>query len=230
MLAVIPARRGSKGLRDKNLRELAGRPLVAWTLEAARAARSLDRIVLSSEDEEILAIGRELGAEAIPRPAALARDRTRAIEVVHHILRGPGAGYDYVALLQPTSPLRKASDIDGAVELCLGSGAPACVSVCPVAKSPNWIFSLATEGRMEPLLPLPQGRSRRQDLPAYYELNGAVYVARCDWLLERDSFLSPETLAYVMPRSRSIDIDGAEDLAVAELLMQTALEESECTN
>lgn len=219
ILALIPARGGSKGLPGKNIRPLHGKPLIGWSIEAAKASRYVTRVVVSSDDESILAVARACGAE-IPfvRPQALARDDTPGIDVVLHAL-DILPGFDWVVLLQPTSPLRTVGDIDAAIEHCLAGGAPACVSVCEASASPWWMFSLNNNGRMHSFLPPEQRPARRQDIPTLYALNGAIYVARVDWLLQTRSFLTEETLAHVMPPERSVDIDTAFDFRLAECLL-----------
>ena len=143
VLALIPARGGSKGLPRKNVLLLGGRPLLAWSILAARGSAHVDRIVVSSEDREIIETAREWGAEVpFVRPAELARDETSGMDVVLHALDQAGQGFDYVVLVQPTSPLRTPQDIDACLERCLETGAPACVSVCEPAKSPHWMYTL----------------------------------------------------------------------------------------
>lgn len=223
ILALIPARGGSKGLPGKNIRPLAGKPLIAWSIEAALAARHVLRVVVSSEDASILDHARAYGAETpFVRPESLARDDTPSIDVVLHALDAL-PGFDWVVLLQPTSPLRTTEDIDAAIEQCLESGAPACVSVCEAKASPWWMFSLDGDGRMRSFLPPEQRPARRQDLPALYALNGAVYVARVDWLRQTRSFLTEKTLAYVMPPERSVDIDTAFDFQLAACLIEQTM-------
>jgi CMP-N,N'-diacetyllegionaminic acid synthase len=218
VLAVITARGGSKGIPRKNLRAVAGKPLIAWTIEAARKSRYLDRVVLSSEDDEIMRVAAEWGCEVpFTRPASLAQDDTPGIDpVLDALARLPG--YGLVVLLQPTSPLRSADDIDRAIELCVERRAPACVSVMAASESPYWMFTLE-EAKMRPLLGKAALPERRQDLPQAYSLNGAVYVARPPWLLETRSFLAEGTVAYVMPDERSVDIDEELDLKLAEILL-----------
>ncbi len=218
-LAVIPARAGSKGLPGKNLLPLGGKPLIAWSIEAALASCYLDQVIVSSEDAEILTTAREWGA-ATPfvRPAELAEDDTPGIDVVLHACQVL-TGYDYVVLLQPTSPLRTAGDIDQAIERNEECGAPACVSVTKADKSPYWMYYLNDAGHMTPVMDVGQRPSLRQALPDAHALNGAVYVARIDWLCRTRSFLTPETVAYVMPRERSVDIDTDLDFKMAEALM-----------
>ena len=210
VLGLIPARGGSKGLPGKNLLPVRGRPLIAWTAEAALAARHIDRVVVSSDDDAILAAGRACGCETLRRPAALASDTATTIDVVVHALDSIG-GHDVVVLLQPTSPLRTSDDIDAACERFAASGAPACVSVSLAEQSPYWMYRLGTGQTLEPIVDLPAEATRRQDLPAVYALNGAIYIADAGRLRAARAFVGADTIAYVMPASRSIDIDTAED-------------------
>ena len=219
VLGLITARGGSKGVPQKNLRKISGRSLIERTVAAARGAACLDRVVLSTEDAEIISAAIAIGCD-VPfiRPAELANDEARSIDVVRHALETLPESYDLIVLLQPTSPLRKPEDIDGAVGLCVESGAPACVSVCPPDKPPHWSYAMAGDRRLAPVLPGKEAEARRQDLPAIHALNGAVYVARTDWILENDSFVGPGTIGYVMPKERSIDIDEEIDIVVAEAI------------
>lgn len=220
VLAIIPARGGSKGLPGKNLRPLAGLPLIAWSIAAARACPAIDDVIVSTDDPAIAAAARAAGAR-VPflRPAELATDSARTIDVVHHALGALPQPPDLLVLLQPTSPLRQAEDITAALTRCIDAGADTCVSVTPSAKSPAWMYQIDPAGRMRPLLEdRPTGR-RRQDLPPVYVLNGAVYVARTPWLLAHDGFIAPNGVASVMPPERSVDIDTLLDFRLAELLM-----------
>lgn len=214
VLAVIPARGGSKTLPRKHVRDVAGRPLIAWTIAAAAASRFIDRVVLSSDDAEIIEVARGLGCEVpFVRDAALAGDHALTIDVVLDALaRLPG--YPWVVLLQPTSPLRTADDIDGALALCAERGATSCVSVSAAAQSPYWMYRVGAAGRLEPLFERP-AIGRRQDLPAVYHLNGAVYVARSEQLARTRTFVDGDTIAYEMPAARSCDIDTEDDLNIA---------------
>ena len=217
VLAVIPARGGSKGVPGKNIRPLAGRPLIAWTIAAAGHAPELDRVIVSSEDPAIIAIAKEWGGDApFIRPTELARDDTPGIAPVLHALDALPEKYDYVVLLQPTSPLRTGADISAALKICVEDNAPACVSVSSPHHAPWWMFSLSDSRRLQPLFPKDALPTRRQDMPEVYALNGAVYVAEVGWLRETRSFLTPETAAYVMPLERSLDIDTELDFRIAE--------------
>jgi N-acylneuraminate cytidylyltransferase len=212
VLGLITARGGSKGLPGKNVLPAAGRPLIAWTIDAARASRSIDHLILSTDDPAIADVARGCGCD-VPflRPAPLASDTATSIDVVLHALDAV-PGFDVVVLLQPTSPLRTARDIDDTCAL-LTAHTPAVVSVSPVEQSPYWMFRVGADRRLEALLPLPPGASRRQDLPPVYALNGAVYAADVEWLRGTRSFIHATTAAHVMPVERSIDIDTAADFA-----------------
>lgn len=213
VLALITARGGSKGVPGKNILPIGGRPLIQWTIDAARASRHVDRVVLSSDDMAIIDAAVRGGCEApFVRDAALATDEASSMDVVADALARLPA-HDIVVLLQPTSPLRTAADIDGVLERMQSTGAPACVSVREATDHPYWTFRLGESDRMEPYATPPSGLpSRRQELPGAWCLNGAVYAARTGWLLENRSFLSLQTAAYPMPVDRSLDIDTPADV------------------
>jgi N-acylneuraminate cytidylyltransferase len=220
VIAVIPARGGSKGLPGKNIVPVCGKPLLAWTIEAAQKARYIDRLILSSDDESIIGVARAYGCEVpFTRDSRLAADDTPSIDVVLDAL-AHCPGYGWVVLLQPTSPLRMAEDIDGTLERCVTLGAPACVSVCEAEQSPYWMYTLQPDSRLSPLLPTTV--TRRQDLPRVYVLNGATYVADASWLLRSRSFLTAETVAYEMPIERSLDIDTEADLSIFEARLRAS--------
>ncbi|GED67587.1 hypothetical protein BRE01_12890 [Brevibacillus reuszeri] len=219
VLAIIPARGGSKGVPRKNLRNLSGKPLIAWTIEAAKKSSYIDRLVVSTDDEEIADVARQWGCE-VPffRPEELAQDNTPGIEPILHAM-SVLHGYDYVMLLQPTSPLRNTGDIDGCIEQCLSQKANACISVTLTDKSPYWMYHLSEEKCIKPVLSSEQPVLRRQDTPDVFVLNGAVYVARSSWLQKTRSFLHEETIGFAMPKERSLDIDSHYDFIVAEAIL-----------
>lgn len=219
VIALIPARGGSKGVTRKNIREIAGKPLIAWTIEEAKKSKYIDRVVLTSEDDEIINVALNWGCE-VPfiRPKELAMDDTPGMEPVLHALKSI-PGYHYIVLLQPTSPLRSVDDIDGCIELCSAQSARACVTVTVPDKSPYWMYTLDETSKITPLIKQNGLIARRQDLPEVVALNGAVYVAECDWLLLNRTFLKEETKAYLMPKSRSLDIDTELDLQIADFIL-----------
>ena len=214
ILGLIPARGGSKGIPRKNLRTVTGKPLLAWAIEQGKRSRYIDRLVLSSEDDEIMQVAAEFGCDVpFRRPAELAADETPGIEpVLHAIDKLPG--YKYVVLLQPTSPLRTTEDIDACISLCFEKGAPACVSVTSCEEHPYHMFWCDEKLRLTPLLQDGQSIFRRQQLPPIFRLNGAVYVAECSWLQETRSFITTETIGYEMPAERSLDVDKEADLQI----------------
>lgn len=222
ILAIIPARGGSKGVPKKNIRNVNGKSLIAWTIEAANQSKYLDKTILSSDSQEIADVATTYGCE-VPflRPDHLAKDETPMSDVVLHAI-DVLQGYDYVVLLQPTSPQRLAKDIDLAIELCLKGGFNACVSVTESAKNPSWMFFLEEDCRLQPVLPdmrAKVGELQRQALRKSYVLNGAIYIAKIDWYRQNMSFVSGETVAYEMPQYRSIDIDTEWDMGYFEYLL-----------
>lgn len=219
VLAVIPARGGSKGIARKNIREVFGKPLIAYTIEEAGKSLYIDRLVVSTDDPEIALISKQWECD-VPflRPRELALDDTPGIAPVLHLLENLPEKYDIVVLLQPTSPLRSVKDIDECIKYLIQCNAPSCVTLVEPTKSPYWMYVVDDKGQ---LLPLLNGHwDRRQDLPPAYVLNGAVYVANVDNILQTKSFISEGTLSYIMPRERSIDIDNEMDLKYFEIMLQ----------
>jgi CMP-N,N'-diacetyllegionaminic acid synthase len=216
VLAVIPARGGSKGVPGKNIRDAGGKPLIAWTIEAARASARIDRAVFSSDDAAIINVARRLGADVpFVRAPQLSDDKAPMLDVVLDAVdRCPG--YEWVVLLQPTSPLRTAADIDGAIDRCTAMKSSSCVSVCEARESPYWMYKLDARARLDPLMG-EKAPERRQELPPVYQLNGAVYVARVEWLRRERNFVAAGTVAYVMPAERSLDIDTLEDFHLLQI-------------
>ena len=222
LLAIIPARGGSKGVPRKNIKPLMGKPLIGWSIDVAKQASCIDRIIVSTEDDEIASAARELGADVpFMRPAELAADDTPGIApVLHAISQLPD--YDWVLLLQPTSPLRSAEDIDGIWQFCQERSATSAVSICEVGKHPYWMYRCDVAQRLKPFIKERPEVTRRQDLPPAYTLNGALYLARTDWLLERQNFIGPETIGYIMPPERSVDLDAPQDWRWVEFLIEQA--------
>ncbi|MBF0126783.1 MAG: acylneuraminate cytidylyltransferase family protein [Magnetococcales bacterium] len=220
VLAVIPARGGARGVARKNVRMVAGKPLLAWTIEAALACPELDRLILSSEDAEIIATARQWGCESpVPRPPELATDHALAIDVALHLLTALPERYDYLVWLQPTSPLRQGEDISRCLQLCVRERAMSAVTVTRAEKPPHWMYFVADSGAMRPVLPGDHTRVNRQDLPGAYVLNGAVLVVRTAWLRQSARFMDENTKALVMPPQRSLDIDTERDLFLADWLL-----------
>lgn len=220
VLAVIPARGGSKGVPRKNIRPLAGKPLIVWTIEAAKKSKYIDRLVLSSEDAEITSVAKRFGCEVpFVRPKELARDNASGVDTLVHAVEAL-PGYDYAVLLQPTSPLRTPMDIDGCIEMCERKRSKTCVSVMESEKSPYWMYTISDSGKMRRLLTHRKTPSCRQDLPKVYVLNGAVYVVDSKYLLKKKLLITKDTVPYLMGNMASIDIDTEDDFSLAEYIVK----------
>lgn len=218
-LAIIPARRGSKGLPLKNLRLLGGVPLVVHSIAAARDALLLDAFVVSTEDDEIAEVAQANGATVVRRPSELAGDTTQNTDVVRHALGAQPRDYAVVVLLQPTSPLRRAEHIDACLRPLLAGEARSTMTVTAAEHHPGKAVYLHG-GAVVPFTSDADMEARRQDMRAVYRQNGAVYaVGVVDFLRENRFYLSP-CLATIMPAEDSVDIDGEIDLALAELLFK----------
>ncbi len=226
VVALIPARGGSKGLPRKNLLPLGGKPLIAWTIEAANKAPEIDHVVVSTDSEEIADIARKYGAD-VPflRPAALATDRANSIDVVLHTLdqlEAQGESIGYIILLQPTSPLRTQDDIRrGFAVFDQGDFVQAVVSVTTPAHHPLWTNTLPENGWMGEFIRPEIFDKNRQELPLYYKLNGAIYIATAHYFRQEKTFIGDGTYALVMDKERSVDIDSKMDFMIAEQLLRS---------
>jgi CMP-N-acetylneuraminic acid synthetase len=222
-VAVIPARGGSRGIPRKNIALLAGRPLIWYTIQAALQSQYLDRIVVSTEDEDIARVSRECGAGVISRPPELARDETPTLPVLQHAVaileNAEDIAFESIVVLQPTSPLRTAEDIDRAVEKMKETGCDSVVSVCELEHPLEWVFSLDGD-RVRYCIEDGAKVTRRQDARRLYRPNGAVYVTRRDVVMTGNAILGEDTRAIVMPLERSVDIDTELDLRLAEVILQ----------
>ena len=227
ILGLIPARGGSKGLPQKNVRFLQGKPLIAWTIEQSIASKYLDQVIVSTDDKEIDAVSERFGVKApFVRPEELATDEARMVDVVLHAinwLENNDRIYDLIVLLQPTSPTRITEDIDNAIELLFKRGASSIISVCEDGHPPFWSNTLPEDGCMKNFVKDEHLGKNRQDLPQSFRINGAVYVVYSDYLKEEKEFLGNNTYAYIMPDSRSVDIDNMVDFKLAELILQESL-------
>lgn len=220
VLAVIPARGGSKGLPRKNILKVGGKTLLQYTFEQAEQSEYIDRIILSSDDEEIIRTAKKLGCEVpFKRPDDLSTDTSGTMPVVFHALDELTEEYDFVIVLQVTSPLRSSDDIDNCIELCERKKAPSCLSVVANDKPLEWIFTLSNDDK---IIPITDSKipARRQDATEIYSVNGAIAVAKVDWLRLQDHFLTDETIAYEMPKSRSLDIDSEDDLLQLKMIIK----------
>lgn len=220
---LIVARGGSKSIPRKNLQLLAGRPMIAYSFEAALESGVLDRVILSTDNDEIADVGRQWGVEVpFMRPAELSGDEVHVMRVTEHALQwleiNEGYAPDYFLLLQPTSPLRNARDIREAVGIALAHDADAVVSVTPAPSHPYLMKTIDACGRMQQFIETNQAESRRQELPPAYSLNGAIYLVRRTVLLATQTWCPDRAYAYVMPPERSMDVDGPWDLHLLRLV------------
>ena len=219
-LAIIPARGGSKRLPRKNVLDLCGKPLIAYSIETGLQSKYIDKVVVSSDDEEILQISKEFGAEAIKRPDILASDTATTFDAIKHTIDSLEK-YEYIVLLQATSPLRNSKHIDEAIELLEEKKADAVVSVCEMEHSPLWSNTLDDTLSMNNFLKDEVLNKRSQDLEKHYRLNGAIYICKTELLLKEKSFFLKENIfAYIMDRKSSIDIDEEIDFKKAEFFLK----------
>jgi len=225
ILAIIPARGGSKSVPRKNILTVAGKPLIAWTIETALNCAELDRVIVSTDNQDIAEISRQFGAD-VPflRPPELAQDTTSSIDTIIHAIEWleEHETYrpDYVMMLQPTSPLRTAEDIKTAIQISQTKEADGVVSICFVHHHPYWTKCVSPDGRLVDFLTLDVPYTQRQELPEAYALSGAIYLVRREILLNFQTFYTDRTYAYIMPSERSLDIDTSWDLHLADLILR----------
>lgn len=224
-LAIIPARGGSKGIPDKNIRSLGGKPLLAYTAEAARASGIFSRVILSTDSERIAEVGRAVGIEVpFMRPPELASDSAPTLPVLQHAARfmtGIAGAFDVVCTLQPTTPFRDLDAMKRAVEaLAADPTAESAVAVSrvPAHMSPDYVMKIE-EGELRPFLEGGAKITRRQDARAAYVRNGEFYFTRMNTLMEGDSIYGKKCLAIITPDRLSVNLDTLEDWKLAELLV-----------
>ena len=223
-IAVIPARSGSKGLNDKNIKLLNGKPLIWYSIRAALDSGLFDEIMVSTDSEKYAKIAKECGA-SVPflRSKSTSGDKASSWDAVKEVLDNysiKGVQFDNVMLLQPTSPLRNAEDIINAFDIMKKNNAMSVVSVCEVEHSPLWSNTLPKDGCLAGFLrPEVTNTTGRQALPTYYRINGAIYLTKISEVLGENLY-TDSSFAYVMPRSRSVDIDTELDFKMAEFLLQ----------
>lgn len=227
VLGIIPARGGSKGVLRKNIRDVAGRPLIAYTIDAARASRLLTRCIVSTDDQETAQIAAMLGCEVMARPVDLAQDDTPTVLVIKHVfemLEAQGESFDYGLVLQPTSPLRTGLDIDSALQALFQSDADSIVSVYQVSDHhPARMYRMENEH----LISFDEifSTTRRQELPPVYHRNGAIYAFHRS-LLEQDTLLGNNIISYIMAEDRSLNIDTEYDLVLADFILSGKKQQS----
>ncbi len=228
VLAIVPARRGSKGLPLKNIRSLGGMPLLAWPIRAAKASRYIDRVMISTDDAEFARLAQEAGAD-VPflRPAALANDTATSLSFIVHALdtlAAAGDRYDWLVLLEPTSPLTETADVDAALETLVAKAADAdaIVGVAQVIDShPAFVVRLSEDGFLRPYMePVFGAPSRRQDVEPLYRLDGSLYISDIAALRREGGFYHARSLPFVMPRWKSFEVDELVDFICIEAILE----------
>ena len=222
VLAVILARGGSKGLPGKNLLPLAGRPLLVWSVDAGLQAERVDRVVVSSDDAAILDAARRAGAEALLRPTELAQDDTTSEASLVHAWEAAGRGEDIIVLLQPTSPLRTAEDVDAALVALEDPDVDSVISVIEPEQTPWKCFYTGEDGYLHGVVDDETPFRPRQELPRAYAPNGAIYAVRAKLFETTGRLFQPRTVPYLMPAERSLDVDTADDLVRAQTMLANA--------
>ncbi len=223
-IAIIPARSGSKGLKDKNIRMLNGKPLMAYTIEAALKSKCFDVVMVSTDSKKYAKIARENGAE-VPflRNEETSRDKTSPWDVMKEVLekyKELGEEFDTFALLQPTSPLRTAKDIKNAYAELAEKKANAVVSMCELECSMHLVNTLPKSLSMKGFISQEQYNKRRQDIRPYYRFNGAIYISKVKSFMKHMNIYDDKCYAYIMDRNSSYDIDDLNDLKIVEALMK----------
>lgn len=223
ILAIIPARGGSKGLKDKNIKILNGKPMIAYTIEAAKKSEIFKDIIVSTDSEEYADISIEYGAK-VPflRPDYLSKDETKTNDVIEYTineLKAKGQEYDCFMILQPTSPLRKGLDITNALDIMIEKDANSVVSICLSEHNPRYMNVLDDSLSMDSFLP-ENIKTRRQELPEYYRLNGAIYISKVDYFLQYKDLYEKNSYAYIMGKASSVDVDDQLDFEWAEYLLK----------
>lgn len=223
-LAIIPARSGSKGLKDKNIKLLNGKPLMAYTIEAAIQSKMFDEVMVSTDSEEYADIAKKYGAKVpFMRSSELSNDTASSWDVVRDVLdryREAGKVFDTVALLQPTSPLRTAEDIIEGYKLMNDKSANSVIGVCEVDHSPLWMNTLPEDNSMGNFINPKVVGLPRQELEKYYRINGAIYIIKTEYLLKIDNIYKYKSYALIMDRMNSIDIDQDIDFILAESILK----------
>lgn len=229
IIAIIPARGGSKRIPRKNIKLLCGKPLISYAIAAAKESKYINRIIVSTEDQEIAKIAKRCKAE-VPfiRPVELAQDDSTSLTVLQHAVKylETNEGYipDLIILIQSTSPFVLTSDIDRAVEKIVETKSNSCVSICEISERPEWMFTLDEVDKIKPFLKKKNNVIIRKKLEKLFRLNGAVYVVKRDTLMKNDNIIDVKSCAgVIMPPERSIDIDKPVDFLISEVIMKHSL-------
>lgn len=222
-LAIIPARGGSKGIPNKNIMDICGKPLIAYTIEAGKKSKYIDEIVVSTDSDSIKVVAEKYGAK-VPflRPQELSSDTAKSIDVVLHAIdfyKKNNINFDYIVLLQPTSPLRTCEHLDEAIEKLIEANRNSLISVREADENPV-IMRTIQDGKLREVISFGGTNLRRQDLPTFYIFNGALYINSNDMLVNEKSFIDENTIPYVMDKKSSVDIDTMLDAKLVEVIIK----------
>lgn len=223
IVAIIPARAGSKRLPGKNILPLGGKPVIQWTIEQAKNIKAIDLVVVTSDDKKVIDIANKNNVLAINRPRELSTDTASTVDVIKHVLdylKVSGINTKRVMLLQPTSPLRNDEDIIGVIDTMIAKDANSIVTVCEVEHPIQWCNVLPADHSMEEFIKHEYKNKRSQDLDVHYRLNGSIYLTKTTSFYECSGFMPLGTYSYIMPPSRSIDIDNIIDYQLCILITE----------
>ena len=218
VLAIIPARKGSKRLKNKNIRHFCGKPLISWTIEAALGSQLIDHVVVTSDHQDVLRIANDYGVACRDRPKEFSSDEVSSFVVAEDVLKSESRDYGITVLLQPTSPLRTATHIDQSLQLMSARNVDAVIGVTQVEYHSNVVGDLGDDNSMDRFGHVPSDGSMNETR-IWHRINGALYCCRTELLLEQKTFLLPtNSIGYIMPRENSVDIDVELDFLIAEFL------------
>lgn len=228
VLAIIPARGGSKGVPRKNVKDLCGKPLIAWTIEEALKSKYIDRLIVSTEDDEIAEISKKYGAEVpFVRPKELAEDTSKAIDTYIYTVNKLRYDFKYrpdiILILQATSPFRKTKHIDEALNLFINKQADSVISVMEIDNYPEWLKKITQEGKLIDYIDSTKNYLNRQEIDEYYVPNGAIYIFKTEIITNLKTYYTDDTYAYIMQKEESIDIDTKFDFKIAQLILKETM-------
>ena len=226
ILAIIPAREGSKGIPKKNIKKLVNKPLIAYTISEAKKSKFLSKIIVSTDSKKIEKIAKKLGSETMIRPKKLAQDNSSTLHVIQHVIKNlkslDNFDTDIVITLQPTSPLRTAADIDSAIKLFLKSKCDSVIGMTEVTHPPEFMYRIINK-KIKPLIKTKIKSKRRQDMPKTYQINGAIYICNRNLIMKKHTMFGKNIVPYLMPSERSIDIDTMFDFDLAKTILKNKL-------
>ena len=227
ILAIVPARGGSKRLPGKNIIQFLGKPLITWTIKSANESKYIDKTIVSTDSQKIASVCEKDGFN-VPflRPKELASDSAKTIDTILHVIQNTEKQFDVTIILQPTSPLRQATDIDNALEFMFDSNSPSCVSVCKPGKPIHWSYKKNADHLLKPIFDKEHPIIQEKEHDNIFMPNGAIFIAKTKWLLKNKTFIKNNTIGYEMSKVKSIDIDTDFDLKIAKTIGDQVLNDN----